>query len=303
LQLFRVDCLVYLSSDVRPRVELGDYLKQGGGRNPLPVLNNSPENKYLEAFDPKKLQSRVKKKKTSLSAGNAHGILFAMTNELLFFIHLFLVFAFTIGALRLGKEALIAWIALQSILANLFVLKQTTLFSFEAVCCDVFMLGVVLGLNLLQEYFGRNHAKRAIFISFLAMLTFVIFAKIHLLYVPSASDWSQTSYSSILSQSPRMLLASLTTFFLVQQFDVRFFGWLRSRFCKLGLTWSTVISIILSQAIDTVLFSFLGLYGVVEHILSMIVVCFFIKVIIAISASSVTLLSKKIIAIKPEGNV
>jgi hypothetical protein len=31
LQLFRVACLVYLSSDVRPRVELGDYLKQEGG--------------------------------------------------------------------------------------------------------------------------------------------------------------------------------------------------------------------------------------------------------------------------------
>jgi len=35
------------------------YLKQEGVRNPLPILNNSPENKYLEAFDPEKLQSRV----------------------------------------------------------------------------------------------------------------------------------------------------------------------------------------------------------------------------------------------------
>ncbi len=227
----------------------------------------------------------------------------SMSNELLFFIHLFLIFALTLGALRLGKEALIAWIALQSILANLFVLKQITFFSFQAVCSDVFMLGVVLSLNLLQEYFGQSSAKRAIFISFLSMLSFVLLAKVHLLYTPAGCDWSQSSYDVILSQSPRMLFASLITFFLVQQFDVRFYGWLRRHFPNLNLTWRAMTSIILTQAVDTILFSFLGLYGVVDHILSIIVVCFIIKVVIAISASPVTILSKKIVQIKPEENV
>ena len=61
LQLFRTACLVYLLTAIRPMVELGDYLNREGVVNPLPCLNNSPENKYLEAFSPKKLQSRVKK--------------------------------------------------------------------------------------------------------------------------------------------------------------------------------------------------------------------------------------------------
>jgi queuosine precursor transporter len=223
-----------------------------------------------------------------------------MNNELLLFIHLFLVFGFTIGALRLGKEALVAWIALQSVLANLFVLKQVTLFSFDGVCCDIFMLGVVLGLNLLQEYFGKAYAKRAVLISFLAMAAFAVLAKMHLFYQPSASDWSQSSYEAILSPTPRMLVASLTTFFLVQQFDVRFFSWLRSRCQKMHLSLRTTLSIILSQAIDTVLFTFLGLYGIVDHLFSIIFICFFIKFLIAISAAPVTLLSKKIVALKPE---
>ncbi|OGN64528.1 MAG: hypothetical protein A3E26_01225 [Chlamydiae bacterium RIFCSPHIGHO2_12_FULL_49_32] len=58
MQLFGPACLVYLLSDVRPTVELGDYLNQEGVFNPfLPDLNNSPESKYLEAFGTKKLQS------------------------------------------------------------------------------------------------------------------------------------------------------------------------------------------------------------------------------------------------------
>ncbi len=228
---------------------------------------------------------------------------FAMTNELLFFFHLILIFAFTIGALRLGKEALIAWIALQSVLANLFVLKQTTLFSLQATCSDVFILGVMLGLNLLQEYFGIFYARRAMFLAFSAMMSFVVLAKMHLFYQAHPSDWSQSSYDMILSHSPRVLLASLATFFLVQQFDIRFYGWLRRKFHGLHLTWRTTISIILAQGIDTVLFTVLGLSGVVDNLLSIILMSFIVKVIIAICSAPFTLLSKKVLPIKPEGIV
>ncbi len=37
LQLFEPACLVYLLSDVRPAVELGDYLNREGVFNPFPV--------------------------------------------------------------------------------------------------------------------------------------------------------------------------------------------------------------------------------------------------------------------------
>ncbi|HCJ84212.1 MAG: hypothetical protein A2Y28_02085 [Chlamydiae bacterium GWC2_50_10] len=36
-------------------------LKYSQGNSPLPGLNNSPESKYLEAFGPKKFQSRAKR--------------------------------------------------------------------------------------------------------------------------------------------------------------------------------------------------------------------------------------------------
>ncbi|MBS3904259.1 MAG: queuosine precursor transporter [Simkania sp.] len=223
-----------------------------------------------------------------------------MLNEFLFFFHLLLIVAFTIGALRLGKEALITWIALQAVLANLFVLKQIPLFSLQVTCCDIFILGVVLGLNLLQEYFGALYAKRAIFLSFASMLAFAVLSKIHLTYLPSMSDWSQGAYNTILSHSPRILLASLASFFIVQQFDVRFYGWLRRYFHGKYLSRRTTISLIVSQAIDTLLFTFLGLSGVIDHLVSIMVMSFFVKVIIAVCAASCTALFKKFLPVRSE---
>ena len=62
-------------------------------------------------------------------------------NELIFLFHILLVLSFVLGALRLGKNALLSLLALQAILANLFVVKQISLFGFAVTCSDVFAIG------------------------------------------------------------------------------------------------------------------------------------------------------------------
>ncbi len=214
-------------------------------------------------------------------------------NEVLFFIHAILIFLLTIGSLRLGKEALMCWIVLQAVLANLFVIKQMTIFSMEATCSDAFMLGSVLALNLLQEFFGKEAAKRAIYLAFLGMATLALLAKLHLAYESSAHDWSHQAFSTLFGQSPRLLLASLTSFFIAQQCDMRFYQWMRTHFAKRSYVLRITCSLFLSQALDTLLFSFLGLYGLVDNITSIIVVSFMIKMIIAITSTPFTAFAKR----------
>ena len=72
-------------------------------------------------------------------------------NEILFFSHLFIVTLFVLIFLKLGKEAVIASVAIQAILANLFVIKQISWFGFEITCSDVFSIGSIFSLNLLRE--------------------------------------------------------------------------------------------------------------------------------------------------------
>jgi uncharacterized integral membrane protein (TIGR00697 family) len=211
-------------------------------------------------------------------------------NELVFLLHIFVVIGFVLGALRLGKSALIAFIALQGVLANLFVVKQMELFGFAVTCSDVFAIGGILSLNLLQEYFGKEAAKQAVKISVVTLLFFAFMSQIHLFYSPAVFDTTQEAFRAIFSQSLRIVFASLGTFYLVQQFDVRFFSVLKGKFPV-----RVAISLVCSQLLDTVLFSFLGLYGLVESVFDIILVSFLIKCLIIAVSSPFVVFSKRFV--------
>lgn len=196
-------------------------------------------------------------------------------NETLFFLHLLLSIALTLCALKLGKNTLIAWIALQAVIANIFVLKQINFFGLNITCGDVYIIGSVLGSNLLQEYFGKEEAKKALWTSFFLMGGFVAMAAIHLLYTPSGADTTQSSFTTLLSPSARLLFASFGVFFLVQQLDIRLFSLLQKT--RAPFWMRSGVSVLLTQLVDTVLFSFLGLYGLVTSIVDVIIISLIIK--------------------------
>lgn len=198
-------------------------------------------------------------------------------NELLFLLQTLLIIGFAIGALKLGRGALTAWVAVLALIANLFVIKQITLAGFHVTASDSFMIGSVLGLNFLQEYFGKEDARKATWITFFFLLFFAVVSQIHLLYEPSPYDTTQSSFQTILSVSPRLFIASMTVFFIVQQLDVAFFAFLKDRFPQRSFASRTTASLVLSQFLDTLLFSFAGLYGIVGSIVDIIFVSFCVK--------------------------
>lgn len=178
----------------------------------------------------------------------------------------------------LGQSALTAWVVILSLLANLFVLKQIDLVGLNATAGDIFAIGCLLGLNLLQDKYGRQAAQQAIWTSFSCLLFFVIMSHIHLLYEPSIYDHAQDAYSYILTPTPRIVIASLTTFFIVQQFDSRIYGLLR-KISPFSAIWVSGFTMCISQFLDTVLFILLGLYGLVGALSEIIIVSYTIKLI------------------------
>jgi len=198
-------------------------------------------------------------------------------NEILFFVQTLLILCFALGALRLGKSALIAWVTIQALIANLFVIKQITLFGFDVTASDAYVIGSLLGLNFLQEFYSKEEAAKATWICFFFLFFFTIISQLHLLYQPSTHDITQTAFLTILSPSPRLLIASMSVFFIVQQFDIRLFAFLKHRLPKSSFAFRTAIALISSQLLDTVLFSFMGLYGLVVSIVDVILVSYLIK--------------------------
>ncbi len=215
-------------------------------------------------------------------------------NEFIFILQLLLLLLPLLAAVRLGKEALICWVVISAILANLFVLKQITLFGFSATASDTLAVSSILALNLTQEHFGQESAKKATLISFWALLLFAGLSHLHLLYAPSSADTTQGAYQLLLKPAVRLFLASLTAFFLTQRFDLFFFAKLKNWLPHAPFWLRSSTSSLSSQLLDTVLFSFLGLYGQVESIFSIICISFTIKTVVVLLAAPFTALSKRL---------
>jgi uncharacterized integral membrane protein (TIGR00697 family) len=213
-------------------------------------------------------------------------------NEFIFFAQTLLIVFFSIAALKLGKSVLVAWVAIQAFLANIFVLKQITLFGFDVTASDAFAIGGLLGLNFLQEYYGKPEAKKASWICFFFMVFFVTISQLHLLYLPNEYDFSQSAFHTLLSLSPRLFIASISTFAIVQQIDLRCFGLLRKKFSHFHLPARMALTLIFTQFLDTCLFSFLGLYGVVPSLVSIIFLSFTIKLIVIFTFTTIIWMSR-----------
>ncbi|HBR70760.1 TPA: hypothetical protein DIC20_00390 [Candidatus Dependentiae bacterium] len=211
-------------------------------------------------------------------------------NELIFLFHIIVIVISCLIALRLGKEALITLIALQIILANLFVSKEITLFSLCVTCTDAFAVGSGLTLNLIQEYYGKTIAKKAIWISFFALVFYLVMSQFQLWYTPLHIT-SQEPFSKILSLMPRLIIASIISYLTSQFIDYTLYAFFKKRFHKKFFVLRNYGSLIIAQAIDTIMFSFLGLYGIIHNVWHIILVSYIIKIItILVATPSISVL-------------
>lgn len=212
-------------------------------------------------------------------------------NEIIFIFHALVICFFSLFALRLGKGALITFIAVQAVLANFLVLKQMDFLGLTITCTDVFMIGSIFSLNLLQEYFGKEEVKKAIGVTFFILLFFIVASQFHVLYVPSAVDNAHAHFQFLFSFMPRIIITSFCVFFLVQYLDMHFFSYLKKKL-PFPFMIRAFISLMLSQLVDTVLFSYLALYGIVGSIFDIIIVSFLVKGIIIGLSTPFCLFSK-----------
>lgn len=195
--------------------------------------------------------------------------------------------------LRLGSQALCSFLCVQAISANLFVIKQISFFGLTATASDMYIVGSVLTLNLLQEYYGKTEARKAIWISFYMLIFYTIVSQIHIWYLPHSSDFSAAHYTALLKFMPRLTLASLTVYFIVQHFDTFFYAKLKEWLQENHLLIRNALSITISQLFDTILFSLLGLYGIIENIFQVMVVSFTIKIVTMVLIAPLVLFFEK----------
>jgi uncharacterized integral membrane protein (TIGR00697 family) len=157
---------------------------------------------------------------------------------------------------------------------------------------------------MLQEYYGKAPTRRTLIANMLILGLYLLMVLIHLWYAPAPADTFHGLYSALLYPIPRIVIASAVVYFCAQQIDYRLYGFLKSHTPKTPVRrsfseggWILVRnygSIVVSQLFDTVAFSFLGLYGLVDNIGSIILVSYTVKLIALLLCTPFLLVSRRI---------
>ena len=140
-------------------------------------------------------------------------------------------------------------------------------FGVEMTLGNVLFASTFLITDILSENHSRKDASKAVIISTLCSVIFIVISQSWLLYTPSVNDWASGAFRTIFSSTPRIVCASLAVYLLSQLTDVwlyhKWWEWCKKHFGdeKKGLWIRNNGSTMISQLINTFLYTFLAFYG------------------------------------------
>lgn len=195
-----------------------------------------------------------------------------MVNELLLIGSLVFIFSCVLVVYRFfGKTGLYCLSAIVTVLANIEVLILVSAFGAEQTLGNVLFASTFLITDILSEYESKKAANKAVWIGVFASLFFLLLSQSWLLYIPSENDTMSEAIHAVFSSTPRMLISSLAVYAVSQVFDVWLYHkwWAftekkcgnKKRFLWLRNNGSTLIS----QVVNTLLFTVLAFYGTYDN--------------------------------------
>lgn len=206
-------------------------------------------------------------------------------NEILWVVMLAANFLAILLAYRLfGKTGLYIWIPLAAVIANIQVIKTVELFGFTATLGNIVYATSFLTTDILSENYGKEEARKAVFIGFFSLIILTVMMNLALLFKPHPSDFSQESLSTIFSIMPRIALGSLTAYGISQLHDVWAYNFWKNKIPGKTTIWiRNNLSTMVSQLIDTVIFTVIAFYGVFETpvLFEIMLTTYFFKWIVA----------------------
>lgn len=194
-----------------------------------------------------------------------------MTNEILIIISFLIIYGSVTGFYRFfGKNGLLAFNVCATLLANIEVLILVRAFGIEMTLGNILFASTFLVTDILSENHSRKDANKAVLISTLCSILFIAVSQMWLLYTPSENDWASGPIRTIFSSTPRIVCSSLLVYLISQLTDVwlyhKWWEWCRKKFGdeKKGLWIRNNGSTMISQLLNTLLYTFFAFYGTYE---------------------------------------
>lgn len=206
-------------------------------------------------------------------------------NEIILIIETIAAFS-TIVLLKkvLGKDGLFLWIGLASVMANIQVVKSVELFGITATLGNVLFSSVFLATDLLRECYGKENAKKGVYIGVVSILIYLAVTQITLMYEPNLIDYSHSSMQVLFAFSPRICTASLTMYAISNFLDVFVYDRLHKIFNGEKLWLRNNVSTIICNGLENFGFVFLAFAGVypANEIINIAVSTTVIEILIAV---------------------
>lgn len=197
---------------------------------------------------------------------------YAANQELLWLTTLFVDLGFTVLLYRLfGKAGLQVAIATAIILANLQGPKLTVMFGFQTSLGVIFYSSIFFATDVLSENYGKAAANKAVRMGFTVSVIVLVMLSLALLYLPS--DKPETAkfsasihdaFATIVNFTPRFIFGSLLAYYVSQHFDVWAFHKIKAVTGDRWLWLRNNLSTMSSQVVDTLIYSLVAWWGVVD---------------------------------------
>lgn len=161
-----------------------------------------------------------------------------------------------------GRIGLYGLIVFNLIVCNIQVLKTIELFGITTTLGNIMYASVFLSTDLLSEHYGRDHAKKGVWLGFLMLLLTIVYMQLAIHFIPAPSDWVQPHLEAIYGFMPRVALASLAAYFLSQMHDVWAFHFWKEKTGGKHLWLRNNASTLVSQFLDSSIFCVIAFAGV-----------------------------------------
>ena len=186
-------------------------------------------------------------------------------NEILLLVEIVVFFSSLLMVAKFLKlEGIYAWITVVTVLAEIQLTKNVTVFGFECSMGNVLFASTFLATDMIREKYGFDKAKKGPIFSLIGALIYVFFAIITPLFKPVEWDIVDSGMKIILSLSVRGTIASVVCLFMANWFDVILYDKLFKMTNGKHLFLRNNIATIISNCSENFALFILGFWGIYD---------------------------------------
>lgn len=181
-----------------------------------------------------------------------------------------------------GKEGLLVWVSLATVIANVVVCKTIGIFGLVSSLGNIMFASNFLATDIIVEKYGKELSKKAVLLGFISTIIFVVATQIALAFIPDESDVVHESMKNLFSINLRTSIASITMYLASNMLDIWLFDKIKQKIP--GKLWlRNNVATIISNCSENFFFAFLAFAGIMDipTIISIAITGSIIEILIA----------------------